>query len=34
MGDTIFRDRYIREVHTVAMLDARAGVTLVDLVER
>jgi len=33
MSDTIFRDRYIREVHTVAVLAARAGVTLVDQIE-
>ena len=33
MSDTIFRDRYVREVHTVAMLAARAGITFVDQIE-
>ena len=33
MSDTIFRDRYVREVHTVAVLAARAGITFVDQIE-
>jgi hypothetical protein len=33
MSDTILRDRYVRELHTVAVLAARAGITLVDQIE-
>ena len=33
VSDAVFRDRYIWEVHTVAVLGARAGVTLVDQIE-
>jgi hypothetical protein len=33
VSDTFFRDRCVRELHMVAMLAARAGITFVDQIE-